>query len=309
MLSAGVLDAQLSGGDGDDILIAGSGETTLTGGAGADIFVMRYGSDPTTITDFEAGTDRLDMFDYLLLRNPDQLTFTATSQGADIQYLNEVVHVISSTGAPLTKEEVFGSGFGGPDHIPVDFGTFGGLEPASSDGIQGRVSFDSETVNPALADAEIKFTPTGGGTVTATTDETGFFDLNVRNGTLTGELEVVKNYSTASGRINALDELQVLRISVGLDPTWGPAAPENLIATDITQNGAVNALDALSILQAAVGQTSPIPAKWVFLDADTDLSGITRNAVNYDTQMDVTFQDGSFAVDMTSILLGNIESL
>ncbi len=309
MLSAGVLDAQLSGGAGDDILIAGSGETTLTGGAGADIFVMQYGSDPTTITDFEAGTDRLDMFDYLLLRTPDQLTFTATSQGADIQYLNEVVHVISSTGTPLTKEEVFGSGFGGPDHIPVDFGTFGGLEPASSDGIQGRVSVDSETANPGLADAEIKFTPTGGGTVTATTDETGRFDLNVPNGTLAGELEVVKTYSTASGRVNALDALQVLRISVGLDPTWGPAAPENLIAADITQDGAVNALDALSILQAAVGQTSPYPAKWVFLDADADLSGITRDEVNYDTQMDVTVQDGSFAVDMTSILLGNIESL
>ncbi len=307
MLSATVLDGTLSGGAGNDILIAGSAKTTMTGGAGADIFVMQYGSGPTTITDFQAGIDRLDLFDYLMLRNPDQLTFTTTAQGADIQYIDEIVHITSQTGDPLTRYDVFGVGFDGPDHVPVDFGTFGGLEPPSSDGVLGLVSVDSQTSNPSLADAEIRFTPDGSGTVSSVADGEGRFDLGLPSGVFSGELEILKTYSTASGKVNALDALQVLRISVGLDPTWGPAAPENLIAADVTQDGTVNALDALTILQVAVDLAPATPAKWVFLDSDADLSGITSNSVDYSTSMNIVVEDGAFATDMTSILLGNLE--
>lgn len=309
MLSGGVLDATLSGGAGDDILIAGSAATTMTGGEGADIFVMQFGSAPTVITDFEAGIDRLDLFDYPLVRSPAQLGFTVTGQGAEITYLDETILINSASGGPLSREDVFGTGFTGPDHIPVDFGDFGGLEPDSSGGIQGDVSVNSETANPGLTDAKIRFTPEGGSTITTTADGEGRFDLGLPRGDFAGELEVVKTYSTVSGEITALDALQVLRLAVGLEPTWGPAAPENLIAADITQDGAINALDALAILQIAVGQTPTHEAEWVFLDADADLSGITRNDVSYDTGMDVVITDGAFAVDMTSILLGNLEAV
>ncbi len=309
MLSGSVLDSVLLGGAGDDILIAGSAATTMTGGAGADIFIMQYGSAPTTITDFEAGIDRLDLFDFPMLRTPAQLTFTATAQGADIQYMDEIVHVFSASGGPLSSQDVFGTGFGGPDHIPVDFGDFGGLEPDSSGGVLGVVSVNSETSNPGLTDAEIRFTPDGGGTVSTRADDQGRFDLDLPPGTFSGELDIVKTYSTASSEINALDALQVLRISVGLDPTWGPAAPENLIAADITRDGTINALDALAILQVAVGQSPAHEPEWVFLDADADLSGITPNNVNYSTGVDVTAVDGVLTVDMTSILLGNLEAV
>lgn len=308
MLSGSVLDSTLLGGAGDDILIAGTGATTMTGGAGADIFVMQSGSNPTTITDFEAGVDRLDLFDFLLLRSPSQLTFTTTAQGADIEYRGDVVQVFSASGGGLTSAQVFGAGFGGPDHIPVDFGDFGGLEPDSSGGVQGNITIDSETANPGLTDAEINFTPDGGGTVSVTADNTGQFDLELPDGTFPGELEIIKTYSTASREINALDALQVLRISVGLDPTWGPASAENLIAADITQDGTINALDALAILQVAVGQPTPHSAEWVFLDASADLSCITKNNVSYDTGIDVVAVDGAFIADMTSILLGNLEA-
>ncbi|WP_170376914.1 beta-propeller fold lactonase family protein [Ruegeria atlantica] len=307
MLSGSILETTLMGGAGDDILIAGIGATTMHGGAGADIFVMQYGSDPTTINGFQAGTDRLDLFDYPLLRTPGQLMFTATAQGAQIEFLDEVIVINSSTGGPLTIAEVFGAGFGGPDHIPVDFGDFGGLDPGSSDGVQGTVTVNSETANPGLSDAEIRFTPDGGGTISFRADDEGRFDLDLPSGTFEGELDIIKTYSTASYEITALDALQVLRMSVGLDPTWGPATPENLIAADITQDGMVNALDALAILQIAVGLPTAHEAEWVFLDDDADLSGITEINVSYETGVDVTVVDNVISTDMTSILLGNLE--
>ncbi|MEM6657957.1 MAG: dockerin type I domain-containing protein [Pseudomonadota bacterium] len=307
MLSGSVFASTLLGGDGDDILISGPAATRMTGGSGADIFVMQYGSEPTTITDFQAGIDRLDLFDYPLLRSPAQVQVTATLTGADIRYMDEVVHIESATGETLSSADIFGAGFGGPDHIPVDFGDFGGLQPDSSDGVLGTVTVNPQTANPGLTDAQIRFTPSDGGSISASADTDGRFDFDLPSGTFTGNVDILKSYSTASQKITALDALQVLRISVGLDPTWGPAAPENLIAADITQDGTVNALDALSILQAAVGQPSAHEAKWIFLDADQDLSAITRNTVSYDTGADVTIVDGAFSVDMTSILLGNLE--
>jgi len=308
MLSGSILQTSLLGGAGDDILIAGAGATTMTGGAGADIFVMQFGSDPTTITDFEVGVDRLDLFDYLLLRTPSQLTFTGTAQGAEIEYRDELIQIYSASGGPLSSSDVFGTGFGGADHIPVDFAGFEGLEPSGSPGIQGEISVNSETTNPGLTDAEIKFTPNGGGTVSVRADDEGRFDLDMPSGSFSGELDIVKSYSTASKEINALDALQVLRLSVGLDPTWGPASPENLIAADITQDGTINALDALAILQVAVGKPSAHNAEWVFMDADADLSGITRNNVDYETGVDIVVVDGVVSADMTSILLGNLEA-
>lgn len=308
MLSGSILETSLLGGAGDDILIAGAGATTMTGGAGADIFVMQSGSDPTTITDFEVGVDRLDLFDYLFLRTPSQLTITGTAQGAEIEYRDELIQIYSASGGPLSSSDVFGTGFGGADHIPVDFAGFEGLEPSGSPGIQGEISVNSETTNPGLTDAEIKFTPNGGGTVSVRADDEGRFDLDMPSGSFSGELDIVKSYSTASKEINALDALQVLRLSVGLDPTWGPASPENLIAADITQDGTINALDALAILQVAVGKPSAHNAEWVFLDADADLSGITRNNVDYETGVDIVVVDGMVSADMTSILLGNLEA-
>ncbi|MCG7522192.1 dockerin type I domain-containing protein [Ruegeria sp. Ofav3-42] len=308
MLSGNILPTSLMGGAGDDILIAGTGATIMTGGAGADIFVMQYRTDLTTITDFQAGIDRLDLFDYPLMRTPAQLTFTTTAQGARIEYLNETINVISASGGPLTGAQVFGAGFGGPDHIPVDFGDFGGLDPGSSDGVLGNVSINSETSNPSLSDAEIRFTPNGGGTVSVRADSDGRFDLNLPSGSFEGEFDVIKTYSTASKDISALDALQVLRISVGLDPTFGPASPENLIAADFNRDGSVNALDALEILRVAVGLPTAQRPEWVFLDDDADLSGITRQNVSYETGVDVVAVDGVIATDMTSILLGNVEA-
>ncbi|WP_299665143.1 hcalcium-binding protein [uncultured Ruegeria sp.] len=307
LLSGGILDTTLNGGAGNDILITGTSSTIMTGGAGADIFVVRQNSGPSVITDFEIGTDRLDLSDYAFLRTPAQLDFTSTSTGARIAYRGETIELISDTNAPLTSTQVFGAGFGGPDHFPVDLGS--GPDNNASEGLAGTFTLDSATQNLAVKDAEIRFTPDGGSPLTAQANEYGEFALDVPDGVFPGQLEIIKSYSTASNEITALDALQVLRISVGLDPTWGPAVAENFIAADITRDGSVNALDALAILQVAVGQSTEHDAEWVFLDAIVDLSGITRNNVVYDTGADVTMVDEALSIDMTSVLLGNVEAV
>jgi hypothetical protein len=306
MLTGGILDSTLLGGAGDDILITGTGSTTMTGGVGADIFVLRESSGPTTITDFEMGTDRLDLTNFSFLRSPAQLTVTSTGRGARIEYRDETIDIFSANGSTLTSTDIFGAGFDGPDHIPVNFNNT--PDSNAAPGVLGLVHIDSTTTNAALIGAEVQFTPDGGSGITVQANDQGEFELDIPDGTFPGTVDIVKSYSTASGQITALDALQVLRIAVGLEPTFGPASPVNLIAADITRDGVVNALDALSILQVAVGQSSSYQAEWVFLDADADLSGITPTDVSYETGISLSVIDGDLSADMTSILLGNIEA-
>ncbi|WP_254440631.1 hypothetical protein [Ruegeria sp. HKCCA6837] len=44
------------------------------------------------------------------------------------------------------------------------------------------------------------------------------------------------------------------------------------------------------------------------MDENSDLSGITKDNVTYDTGTNVTAVDGVIIVDMASILLGNLEA-
>jgi len=107
----------LQGGQGDDVLVTGAGGTVMTGGAGADIFVIRKGSGSTTITDFQAGIDRLDMSDLPMLRDPSQLTVTTTAAGAILEYRGHVVAIQSANGRPLALKDLFPEGFHSGDHF------------------------------------------------------------------------------------------------------------------------------------------------------------------------------------------------
>ena len=64
-VSGGDGDDRGFGGDGDDILRGDRGNDVLTGGEGADIFVFAPlvgpGGNTDTVTDFEAGVDRIDV--------------------------------------------------------------------------------------------------------------------------------------------------------------------------------------------------------------------------------------------------------
>jgi subtilisin-like proprotein convertase family protein len=59
LLNGGAGHDVLRGGEGNDFLLGGAGNDTLSGGADGDIFVLGDGND--TITDFTAGTDKIDI--------------------------------------------------------------------------------------------------------------------------------------------------------------------------------------------------------------------------------------------------------
>lgn len=60
-LRGGLGDDTIDGGTGNDIISGGADDDTLTGGAGEDTFVFGADSGNDRITDFEAGTDTLDI--------------------------------------------------------------------------------------------------------------------------------------------------------------------------------------------------------------------------------------------------------
>ncbi len=76
----------LFGHGGDDVLIGGGGADRLTGGAGADTFVFKNVTDSTgnkvdVISDFESGTDKIDISELLTAAGATEFTFlTPTSR-------------------------------------------------------------------------------------------------------------------------------------------------------------------------------------------------------------------------------------
>ena len=110
------------------------------------------------------------------------------------------------------------------------------------------------------------------------------------------------------GNITALDALNVLRLAVGVTPSWGSAAPMDFVAADINQDGRVTALDALEVLRAAVGVQTANQPRWFFMDSDADLSHIDRNntLVDEGIRFDPMTPHMS-GLSMTGVLLGNMQ--
>lgn len=117
LMASGAGDTLL-GGAGDDILVTGQGQTVMTGGAGADTFVIRDGAGGSTVTDFQRGTDRLDLSDLPMLRDPAQLSVTATGSGCIVSYRGTMIVVTAADGRPLTLADLFPGGFDWADHFP-----------------------------------------------------------------------------------------------------------------------------------------------------------------------------------------------
>jgi hypothetical protein len=125
-----------------------------------------------------------------------------------------------------------------------------------------------------------------------------------------GMLYVTRDYQQGiDPNITALDALNVLRMAVGLDPSFGPASAQNFIAADINADGRVTALDALEVLRAAVGLPAEHAPRWVYFTAETDFSELEldRNATYVESGIDITTLSGDQPLAMSGILLGNIE--
>jgi hypothetical protein len=104
--------------------------------------------------------------------------------------------------------------------------------------------------------------------------------------------------------ISATDALEALKLSVGLTEA---SSAHQLIAADVTQNGRINSADALEILKMAVGHNEAQDKKFVFVDEDADLSGLTTRKVDYDTGIEISDLYSDLAgQDLVGILLGDV---
>jgi len=123
-----------------------------------------------------------------------------------------------------------------------------------------------------------------------------------------GRLDASREREEDDPDITVSDALDVLRLAVGLEPSWGPAEGINHVAADIDQDGTVSVSDALDVLRAAVGLASEAEPRWVAFDAGSDFSGQTAQSVDMETGVDIAPLTESQTVDMTTILLGNMEA-
>ena len=308
----------LSGGAGDDILVAGPADTTMTGGAGADLFVMRSGGGVVRITDFDVSRDRLELSDYAMLRNPDQLTIDPVPRGAHIAFRDELILIDSHDGSTLDRDDLFGPAFDGPDRLTYFTETAAAArapepEPDPDPGpdptpAKGRLLLiRSQEPNPVLAAAEIRFVPDdpAGSITNATADDLGRFDLSAAAGE-TGTLHILRSYSAGAPALTVGDALDVLRLAVGLQPSFGPATPADRIAADFDRDGTISVGDALDVLRVAVGLSTETAPEWLFLDPAADLAEVAAgNAPLPDRQLLTVPDTGDLEFSMTVILRGN----
>ena len=91
----------LNGMDGADFLHDGAGADTLTGGRGADVFVFCFDQSTDRISDYENGTDRIDLSDWGMLYDVSALQITATASGATVSFGAQVLEITTFSGVSL----------------------------------------------------------------------------------------------------------------------------------------------------------------------------------------------------------------
>ncbi|MCC5999883.1 MAG: VCBS domain-containing protein [Pararhodobacter sp.] len=160
----------------------------------------------------------------------------------------------------------------------------------------------------ALEGVSVTFTPDHSPAQTVVSTSAGNFGFGVDHG-FSGYLHAARDYNPdTDGSFSARDALEVLRLAVGLAPSWGPASPMDYVAADINQDGQVTAADALDVLRAAVGLQSAHPPRWIFLDSEADPGGIDRTSSGIEQGMVIDpVMAGGAEVSMTGVLLGSMQ--
>lgn len=105
ILSGGNGNDKIYGWGGNDVLVDGAGQDTLTGGTGADRFVLTSDNSHDIITDFQVGVDTLDLSNYQLFRNMDQLSVTSHSDGATATFFGETLRIYTSNNQSMDFDD------------------------------------------------------------------------------------------------------------------------------------------------------------------------------------------------------------
>ena len=142
--------------------------------------------------------------------------------------------------------------------------------------------------------------------MTLPVDATGAFEVFVPQDS-EGRLTAARAPSSDDPAITTASALEALRMAVGLAPSWGPAAATDFIAADIDGNGAVTTADALSILRIAVGLPAEAAPRWVFLDAEADLSEVDRSNVTYEEGLSLAALAAAETPSLVGILIGHVQ--
>lgn len=284
--------------DSFDISVANTNDTPVLLTAVADVQVI---PDVTEVINLATNFDDIDA--------NDSLTYTATL--ADGSVLPDWLSFNTQTGALTATPQEANMGTVSINVTATD--TFGASLSDSFDVAVQAASVDvSGTIvdrsNTAMA-AQTTFTnsATDSQVDLVTASAQGAFSVAVDTG-LDIDVSVYQAYSASSGAVTVYDALDTLKIAIGLNPSSGSVTGEQLIAADIDQSGDVSVYDALDILKAAIGLTSGNSPEWVFVDATTDLSGLTKSAVSYTEGKQFTNLDSDVSIDLTGILLGDVDA-
>lgn len=115
VLSGGAGNDTLSGGAGEDTLVGGAGRDLLTGGADADTFVFTAltdsgGKNLDTITDFEVGSDRIDLSAIDAMTGLGDESFTFNGSGPFVVGVKGLLQVTTTTTQTFVQGDVNGDG-------------------------------------------------------------------------------------------------------------------------------------------------------------------------------------------------------
>lgn len=277
----GVGNLVLTGNDLDNLLIVGRGDSIIDGAGGHDI--VRFSGA---------------LSEYDISRTGEAIIVTDTRTQAE---LNEGTNTLTSI-----ETLRFSDG----DHLADE--VLDPMPPAPDDTVFLLSGHLRGISGNDLAGASVRFTPHGSSAASLehATDSSGRFDLELASDA-TGRLDAVLSHGAGDPAITAGDALDVLRIAVGLDPSFGPAQARHFVAADLTGDGRVTAGDALELLRHAVGLESQDAPAWAFFDASLDWGTLEfdRNTIPIERGIDIAALDPDTDLSMTGILLGNIEAV
>lgn len=287
-LMGGYGDDMLDGAGGNDLIFGGLGSDTMLGGAGRDILVHDGGDD--RIEGFDPLNDMLIVQSGGLTQGEIETAVAAASDTVDGALVDFGGSSVLFHG--LTKDAV------AQIHVQSELVTEVTLDLALSD--RGGAAIDGVlvTFHPGDGSAAMSMEADGG---------PGSYALTVPVNA-EGGIEASRDYDPLTDPdIGVPDALNTLRLAVGLGPSFGAPPAFDLIAADINRDGSVGVGDALDILRYAVGLPTPNMPEWIFLNEGQGLSSVSSSNVVYETGMNVDLLIAGGNIEMTGVLLGNVQ--
>jgi hypothetical protein len=152
----------------------------------------------------------------------------------------------------------------------------------------------------------LTFSLSDGSTQSLATDSGGKVALTVPEG-MTGRLDTAAGAGDPAA-LEVGDALDVLRLAVGLEPSFGPATPFDLVAADVDRSGHVGVDDALDVLRAAVGLDTPgaAPGELALIDPAAPPTGLAPGSVTFTSGADIGYGLAVGTLDLQMVTLGDL---